>query len=239
MIEINLVPDVKQELIHAQRVRMSVMSISTVIGLVAIGVVIVMGLLLGVQGARGLLLDNSISANSKKLEQVPDINKTLTIQNQLDQIATIHDSEHVNSRIFSVLTSLAQNGSEGAIQYSSVAIDSSSNTVTVQAQTPTFNGLDAYKKTLAATQFQYTTSGSSSPTTESLASNIGISNQTQAQDSTGNKVVTFTLSFTYDNALVSPSSQNAKTILPQATNATDSYKGIPASLFTDKAGGNS
>lgn len=239
MIEINLVPDVKQELIHAQRVRMSVMSISTVIGLVAIGVVVVLGLLLGVQGARGLLLDNSIKSNSQKLEQVPDINKTLTIQNQLSQIATIHDSEHMNSRIFSVLTSLAQNSGEGTIQYSSVAIDTSSNTVTIQAQTPTFNGLDAYKKTLAATQFQYTTAGSTSPTTEALASNISISNQAQAQDSNGDNVVTFTLSFTYDNALVSPTSENAKTILPQATNATDSYQGIPASLFADKAGGNS
>lgn len=239
MIEINLVPDVKQELLHAQRVRMMVISISTMIGVVAIGVVVVLGLLLGVQAARGLILDNSIDKQSKKLADVPDINKTLTIQNQLSQIATIHDSEHMNSRIFSVLMSLAQNSSEGVVQYSSIAIDTSTKTVTIQAQTPTFNGLDAYKKTLAATKFQYTTGGSSSPTTEALASNISISNQAQAQDANGGNVVTFTLSFTYDNALISPTSGNAKTILPQASNATDSYQGIPAGLFTDKAGGNS
>lgn len=39
MIEINLVPDVKQELIKAQRVRATVISFSIAIGLVSVAVV--------------------------------------------------------------------------------------------------------------------------------------------------------------------------------------------------------
>lgn len=237
MIEINLVPDVKQELLHAQRVRLSVITISIIVGIAAIGIVVILGLLLGVQGARGYLLDNAISSDSQKLASVPDINKTLTIQNQLDKISTIHQSSHVDSRIFNVLTSLASGKGDAKIQYSTIAVDTTNDTVTIQAQTPTFNGLDVFKKTLTATQFRYTSGDSTSKQTENLASNIDLSNQTQAQDATGKHVVTFTLSFTYTADLLSPQSKNAQIVLPTATNATDSYEGIPSSLFTEKAGG--
>lgn len=239
MIEINLVPDVKQELIHAQRVRLSVITISIIAGIAAIAIVIVLALLLGVQGARGFILDRSIDTNSKKLSNVSDINKTLTIQNQLDKISSIHESSHVDSRIFNVLTSLAKSGGSGdtAIQYTNVVVDTDGGTVTVQAQTPTFNGLDAFKKTLAATNFQYTSAGSSDKQTTPLASNISLTSQSQALDASGKHVVSFILDFTYAPELLSPQSKNAQVILPTSTNATDSYEGIPASLFTEKAGG--
>lgn len=237
MIEINLIPDVKQEFIHAQRVRLSVITLSVIIGIVAVAIVIVLGLLLGVQSARGYLLDNSIKDDSAKLADVPDINKTLTIQNQLGKISSIHQSSHVDSRIFSVLTSLANGNGDEKVQYSNVAVDTSTDTVTVQAQTPTFNGLDVFKKTLVATNFRYSTEGSSTKQTEPLASDISITNQTQALDATGKRVVTFTLSFTYTEDLLSPQSKNTQIVLPTATNATDSFEGIPSSLFTDKAGG--
>ena len=49
MIQINLVPDVKQEMLRAQRMRNITISISILAGLMAGGAVVAMGLVLGGQ----------------------------------------------------------------------------------------------------------------------------------------------------------------------------------------------
>ena len=235
MIEINLVPDVKQELIHAQRVRLSVISLSITISLIAAAVVVVLGLFYGVEAVRGHLLDSSITDNSKKLAQVDDIDKTLTIQNQLTKIPEIHDSSHVNSRIFAALVPLSAQNTANKIQYTNVTVDTADSTVTVQAQTAQYSGLDIFKKTLEATKFTYTADGDSTTQSEPLASDINVTSQTLGQSADNGRVVVFTLTFTYPSELLSPTSKNAQIKTPSATNATDSYEGIPTSLFTEKA----
>lgn len=237
MIEINLVPDVKQQLIHAQSVRLRVITFSIIVSLVSVGVVVLLSMLYGVDAVRGSLLDSNISTNSKKLADVPDINKTLTIQNQLTQIQQIHDASHVNSRIFGVLVPVSGQGTSNQVQYSTVTINGDDDTVTVQAQTAHYSGIDAFQKTLQATKFQYTTDGSDEKQTVNLASDIEITNQSLGQSSDGGQVVSFTLSFKYPAELLAPTSKNARVVTPSSSNATDSYQGIPTSLFTDKAGG--
>lgn len=237
MIEINLVPDVKQELIHAQRVRLSVISLAIVASIVAVGALALLGGIYGVESFRSHLLDNSIRDNSKKLSRVSDIDKTLTIQNQLAQIGPIHDSSHVTSRIFGVLVPISAQNTPNQIQYTNVTVDVAASTVTVQAQTPQYGGLDAFRKTLAATKFKYSSDGSDEQSVP-LASDISVTQQTLGQSSEGTPAVTFTLTFTYPTELLSPTSKNAQIVTPSATNATDSYQGIPTSLFTERTGGN-
>lgn len=49
MIEINLIPDVKQEFLRAQRMRNAAVSFSIMIGIIAAGIVGFLALLLGAQ----------------------------------------------------------------------------------------------------------------------------------------------------------------------------------------------
>lgn len=236
MIEINLVPDVKQELIRAQRVRLSVISAATLFGLISIGIVVVLALLLGAQVVASSLLDNSINDKSKQLADVPDINKTLTLQNQLATIPSIRDKSHVTSRIFDVLTTVtASSSGDNRVQYSNVTVDTTEETVTVQAQTPSFEGLDAFKKTLEATKFEFATEDSGDKTSVPLASQISVGEQGYGQDTSGSNVVTFTLTFSYPSELLSTTSKDGRIIAPERMNATDSYRGVPRSLFTEKA----
>lgn len=237
MIEINLVPDIKQQLLSAQRVRNSVISISVVAALAGAACVIVLSLyVFGVQTVRGVLADNSIKDNSQKLLNIQDIGKTLTIQNQLAQISTIHDAEHINSRVFDVLTTanLADND-PNKVTYSNVTIDTNAGTVTIQGQTAGYNGLDSYTKTLAATKLQYKSDNQSE--SSDLASDITVTNQSFGQNAAGSNVLTFTLTYTYAAALLSPDSTDAIIVGPTRTNATDSYRGVPNSLFTSPASG--
>lgn len=237
MIEINLVPDVKQQLLRAQNIRLRVITFSIIASLVAVGIVVLLSMLYGVEAVRGTLLDRNIADNSKKLSSVEDINKTLTLQNQLTHIQQIHDASHVNSRIFGVLVPVSGQGTPNQVQYSTVTINNADSIVTVQAQTAQYSGVDAFQKTLQATKFQYTTEGSSQANTVDLATDVHVSNQSLGQSATGSQVVSFTLSFKYPAELLAPTSKNARVITPSSSNATDSYQGIPKSLFTGKAEG--
>lgn len=234
MIEINLVPDVKQELIKAQRVRAGVISMSILIGIGAVGVVVVLALwVFGVQTARSAISDGIIKSESQKLSSVPDISKTLTIQNQLAKLATMHDQKHIDSRIFDILTTI--NPPEpNTIAITSLVMDSEANTIKIEAQAKAgYSALEVFKKTIAATKFQFTQDNQEQSVP--LASEMSDSDRSYGEDATGTTVLRFTLTFTYPQELFSRTAQNARIVAPTKTNVTDSFLGVPTSLFEQKA----
>ena len=102
MIEINLVPDIKQELIRAQRIRSTVITVAILIGSVSIAIVALLAFyVFAVQTARGFIADNQIADGSKKLASVEDLSKTLTIQNQLTKINDLNNNKKIDSRTVS------------------------------------------------------------------------------------------------------------------------------------------
>jgi len=234
MIEINLVPDVKQELIKAQRVRAGVISMSILIGIGAVGVVVVLALwVFGVQTARSVISDNSIKNESERLAKVPDISKTLTIQNQLAKLSTMHDQKHIDSRIFDILTTI--NPPEpNSVAITNLVMDSDASTIKIEAQAKAgYPALEVFKKTISATKFQFTQDGQNQSV--ALASDMSDSDRSYGEDSTGTTVLRFTLTFTYPEQLFSRTAENAKIVAPTKTNVTDSFLGVPTSLFEQKA----
>lgn len=230
MIEINLVPDVKQELIHAQRVRTSVISIAIIVGIAAAALVVLLAVyVFGIQTARGLWEDNQIKTNSEELSKVEDISNTLTVQNQLSVLPGQHDSKHIDSRVFDVLDTI--NPPEpNDIQVTNIALDSETNTISLEAQAQGgYSALEVFKKTINATQFEYVTDGErqSIPLTDSVSD----SDRTLGQDANGATVLRFSLSFTYPDELFSRTARDARIVAPEKTNATDSFRGVPRSLF--------
>lgn len=234
MIEINLVPDVKQELIRAQHVRTSVISISVVVGIAAIGVVVVLLLwVFGVQTGRSWYIDGVIKDKSKTLSQVPDINNTLTIQNQLSQLSSMHNDKKLDSRIFDVLQTVNP-PAPNDIRVTNLQIDAKKSTVTIQGQaTNGYAALEVFKKTLSATNLQYTKDGQGK--TVSLVTGLNDADRSYGEDVNGAKVLRFTLSFQYAPELFSATIPTMTIQAPSSANATDSYRGIPSSLFVPGA----
>lgn len=107
MIEINLIPDVKRELLRAQRARSIVISGAILTSIVAAAVVVVMLVYIyGVQSLRHYTLDQDIKSQSSELSKVEDLSKILTIQNQLTTMKDLNDKKQIDSRIFNVLFQL-------------------------------------------------------------------------------------------------------------------------------------
>jgi hypothetical protein len=234
MIEINLIPDVKQELIHTRMIRSAVISGAIVTTIIAAAIVVVLSIyVFGVQTVRNAVADDQITKGSTQLSSNIDLSKTLTIQNQLTKINALNDSKMVDSRIFNVLQAIIP-PAPNDVKVSSLVIDADTKTVTFEGQTPTYPSLEAFKKTIGAANIRYT-DDSKQQIDVPLATDLSISNVSYGEDSTGTKVLRFTVSFTYADELFSPKTVNPTIVLINGGNVTDSYLGIPKSIFTDRA----
>jgi Tfp pilus assembly protein PilN len=246
MIEINLVPDIKQELLRAQRVRTTVISFSIIISLAVAAVVVLLVLwVFAVQAGRGLYYDTNISDKSKALSNVPDISNTLTIQNQLSKLSALHNGKNIDSRIFDILTTINPSAPND-IGITKASLDTSLKTITIEAQAVNqYTALEMFQKTISATNFTYSQTSAGAGCNRQtdtlytcsapLASQLSNTSRSYGQDANGTMVLRFTLSFTYPDALFSRTVQDAKIVAPNRTNATDSFVGVPSSLFTPKA----
>ncbi len=239
MIEVNLVPDVKQELIEAQRIRSMVIVGSVFVGLASVSVVALLLIyIFVVQSVRSNLADGAIKDGSQKLAKVADLSKSLTIQNQLTQISALNDKKEITSRIFDTLLKIIP-PSPNDIQISILKIDTSTNLVTIDGQAPnSYAALEVFKKTIAGAMVNYSVLVGDDIEKQdpiSLASSISTSNTSFGDDSTGNKVLRFTISFVCATELFASSSKDVSVSVKGEKNATDSYLGVPKIIFADKA----
>lgn len=244
MIEINLVPDVKQELIKAQRVRSTVVAIAIIIGLASIGVLVALALWVSaVQTVRSGILDQDIKKGSDDLSKVEDLSKILTIQNQLTKISSLNASKNIESRLFDVLLKIIP-PAPNDIQISSLKVDSEGGTIKIEGQAPnSYAGLEVFKKTILATKLSYTNDDKADKDGKVMVQSVGLSKDlstgetSYGEDSSGKKVLRFSISFKYAPELFSPASKNVNlaVIATDGGNVSDSYVGIPKNIFVDKA----
>jgi hypothetical protein len=235
MIELNLVPDVKQELLKAQRVRTVVISVAIVVGIAAVGIVALLALyLFGVQTVRSALADSAIKSNMQKLQQTDDLSNILTIQNQLSKLSEMHNNKNIDSRIFSVLTAINP-ASPDNIVISSAKMDADNKLITIEGQAA--NGYEAaelFKKTILSTTMTYKDPQGTTQKV-SLTKDVSTTDMSYGEDASGKKVLRFTMSFTYPDEFFARSSQSAVIERPDRKNVTDSYLRIPQSLFSERA----
>lgn len=233
MIEINLVPDVKQELLRAELIRARVIIASVAIGIISVAVVALLASYVFIgQTVRNNLVDDKIKISSAKLIEIPNISKTLTIQNQLSKITDLNNNKNINSRIFEVLGATIP-PYPNDVKISTLEINTDTGTIDIEGQANNgYSSLEIFKKTIEGAVFRY--SDQSDVVSEvALASNISTSDTSYGEDSTGVKVLRFTINFSYTPELFSPLSDKPSVAIIVNGNVTDSYRSIP--VFVDRA----
>lgn len=236
MIEVNLIPDVKQELIRARHMRATVVSIAIFAMIISGGVVVLLSIyVFAGQGVRNVVADAAIKDKYAELSKVKDISNMLTIQNQLTKISETHANKTISSRLFDVLSVIVP-GEPNTVSLTSTQMDTEAGTLTIEGQSPNgFIAYEAFKKTIQATKLSYFEDGSDKSTEVALASDIVDGERSYGEDQDGRRVLRFTISFTFDQALFSPASKKMVVQGPERRNATDSFIAIPDSLFTTPA----
>jgi Tfp pilus assembly protein PilN len=232
MIEINLIPDVKLELLKARRQRKMVISAAILVSIAAgAGVVLLVLYAFGVQTVADTLADNAIKDENHKLSKVKDLSKTLTIQNQLEQLSRSQNDKNITSRLFDIISATVPEG-KNAVSIKKLAFTAVDGTISIDGEASNgYEALEVFKKTVAQTKFQYNLDGRAQEPVK-IATNISDGNRSYGEDADGNRVLRFTVSFTYAGELFKREIQNGKVVGPDKQRATDSVEGVPTSLFS-------
>lgn len=158
--EINLVPDIKEEMLKALKIR-NMTYFACILAVVAsVVVVVVLGLIMGGQQLALDAKGSTLGALSDKLGSYSDLDDFLTIKNQVDNIDLLSDNKKVISRTFNVLAALIPTGAD-TITISKLDVDlmEEQPTLSFEAQANAgkepyidYNVLDSFKKSM---QFMY------------------------------------------------------------------------------------
>jgi hypothetical protein len=234
MIQINLIPDIKQELLRAQRTRRTAIGIAIMVGVASVGVVALLGAILGVQLVREVAANQTIDDEYKMFKDVDNIEDVITIQNQLQAISAYQKDRTMNSRIFDVLGAINPASPNNA-RFSSVRLDPTENLITIEGSAANgYAATETLRKTILNTQVESTLDGET--TTTPLTDEVTIGETSYGEASDGSRVLSFTISFMYPDGLFDNTRKNIKVITPTAkTDVTDSKTRVPESLFTEKA----
>ena len=231
MIEINLLPNVKRELLKTRVMRNRVISISFLVGGASIAAVVVLALILGSQIAAEAVQNGVIKDRNDKLMAVEDLNKVVTIQHQLTKINEQHSGKKLNSRIFDVVTAVNPVASNN-VSFSDIKVNPGSKTITLEGSAVNgYSALETLKKTILNTKVQTTDGDKSSEV--SLTKEIKDGDTSFGENSEGKKVLQFSFSFEYAEELLAPANNGTVSVLTPTgkVDVTDSRQGIPDSLF--------
>ena len=129
MIQFNLLPDVKKEYVKAKRTKRLIYSASLVVSAAAVGVTIVMFTF--VHGLQKKQIDdktNEIANAAAEIQATPNLNRILTLQNQLSLLPTLHESKPQSSRLFDYITFMTPK----EVAVSSLDVDYEDSMITIK-----------------------------------------------------------------------------------------------------------
>lgn len=163
MFEINLVPDVKAEMIKAQKKRNVVLFASVAISAVAVAIVV---LLFSVKIGQDITIngqDSRLKAMSDTIERYDGLDNLLTVQKQLSDLQTISENKKLLSRVFTVLYSIVQQENGDEIKISSLDVDMEAAQLSFDGQAnagPNTDGIDyrvleSFMKSIKLMKYDY------------------------------------------------------------------------------------
>jgi Tfp pilus assembly protein PilN len=189
MIQFNLLPDVKLQYIKTQRSKHLVTFIATIVGIVSVSLLLFsMFVVYIVQGQLITNLDKDISKANTKLESVKDIDKILTVQNQLSTLTSLHEAKPATSRLFSYL----QQTTPERVGLTQVQLDFLGLTVTLGGNASSLDDIKIYTDTLKAATYT---------TDDSTSSQKAFSDVVLSSFSRNDKGASFTITAKFTNDL--------------------------------------
>lgn len=228
MIQLNLLPDVKKEFLHAQSARRKTIAISILVTIIAVGLTIATAIYVyAIQNALMYVQTEDIKNKSKELSAVKDIDKYLTIQNQLAQLSSLHDEKNNFSRLLDFLPRLNPAPPKNIV-LTNLEVSSLNTTITFKGRVSDYGALTTFKDTLNNATFTYQSDGVDHEPAK-LFSNLNIETATYEKTQT-TAGVTFSVIVTYDPAVFMQQNKAVDVKVP-SKETTDSVVGSPQAIF--------
>lgn len=218
MIQFNLLPDIKQQYLKAQRQKHLVVFISTIASAVSIGIFVILFLVVQVWQRQSINdLNSDIKTYSNELKNTEDLDKILTVQNQLKSLPGLHDEKAVSSRTFGYITQLTPQSAS----ISKLELNFDENKLTISGSADALSTVNAYVDTLKFTKY---TTNDDQPQTNSAFSSVVLSAFGRTATET-----TYTITATFDPVIFSQQQEVTLTV-PKIT-STRSVTEQPSDLF--------
>lgn len=208
MIQFNLLPDVKLEYVKTQRTKHLLMLVSVVASIASVAILLVSVLTVDVVQKKSLSdEDNDVTRYSMQLKSVSNLNKILTVQNQLSTLTALHEQKPVVSRLFNYIAQVTPNQAS----LNELNIDYTANTITIGGTAPSLDAVSTYTDTLKATTYSVNGTGKTNAFTSVVLGSFG-QNQGGA---------TFTITCSFDPTIFN-TDDNVTLSVPQTANVDQS-----------------
>lgn len=225
MIQFNLLPDVKLEYVKAQRAKHTAITISTIAAVAALVVMLILFLVVDVWQKKSLSdLNRDISKYSSQIKSTPNLNKILTVQNQLNALPTLDAQKPAVSRLFGYVSQLTP--TQASI--SKLTVDFTKNTWDVSGTADSLGTVDKFVDTFKFTTYKTDSSSKSAKAFSNVVlASFGVSSQGASYE--------ITASF---DPVIFDSSKNVTLNVPNII-STRSETQQPKNLFTGSTNSNS
>lgn len=228
MVQFNLLPDVKLNYIKAERTKRMVMLASFSLTGLAVFIFVLLFLIVNVFQTKHLNdLNNDIKMKTSELKSIPDLDKVLTVQNQLKALPGLHEQKPATSRLVDYLVQVTP----ADAKISEVKVDMDNSAMTLEGSANSIETINRFVDTLKFTNFTAVSDPESSETdqafTEVVLTKFGIS---EAGENAGK--TTYSIDFKFNPIIFN----NTKTVNLTVPNiiSTRSIVEKPTELFEAK-----
>jgi len=218
MIQFNLLPDVKLEYIRANRLKRLLISISILVAAACFAIAVLLFLAVNVVQKDNMNgLNKDIKATANTVKQTPDIDKIITIQNQLQSLPTLHSAKPAATRLFGYLSQVTPSN----VTISNVSVDFTADTFTLTGQAADLFAVNTFVDTLKFTTYALASAGD---TPKNAFSEVVLGGF-----ATTDKDATYQVTMKYDPVIFD--NQNAVILTVPKTVTTRSGSNQPSALF--------
>lgn len=222
MIQLNLLPDVKMQYLKAQRTRRLV---TTVVVLCAAVSLVILLLLLsadGLQKKHMKDLANDIDSETHQLQNEPQINRMLTVQNQLESLTGLHAKKPAADRLFVYLNESTPKN----VFINDLTVDFGARTIAITGTSGSLANVNTYIDSLKHATFTIGKSKSSKPAFSNIVlTSFGLNTSSQNAGQAAN----YTINLDYDQTIFNIT-QNVQLSVPNE-NITRLNTGQPTDIF--------
>lgn len=230
MIQFNLLPDVKKEYIKAKRTKQLIVSVSTLVSIGSIVIVLLLTSYVHIAQKNNISdQKEDIQDEITALNNIPDFNKILTVQNQLSTLPELHEGRPTTSRIFTYLYQLAP----VTVKVRSVSMDIENSVMEITGSADSLASVNQFSDTLKFAEYVNKITDEDGELTEEKGVPF---TDVSTELSRGEEEATYTLSFAFD-PLLFDNTLDISLVIPEQKITTRSVTGKPSTdptlLFED------
>jgi hypothetical protein len=215
MIQFNLLPDVKLEFMKAERTKRLVVAISTAVTIVTVAILVILLMVVLVFQKKYMNdLSADIATYSKDLQATPDLNKILTVQNQLKSLTTLHQEKPDATRIFPYIKEITPL----QVSLATLTIDFDAGTFTITGSAISLSDVNKFVDTLKFTEY-----------TKDKETNRAFSEVVLASFGRADKGASYTINLKFDPVIFSNTEKVKLTVPVKITTRSETEK--PTALF--------